>query len=175
VLGAHISCFKSAFYDWLRTLTLAKILGPGSHLKTWTNRTNRTNLCLFKTQKIHRLSLPLLNASLLQLTGCPRYTTARQNTYIRRQYMNNRITRATQTIGNHQKPISDDTVRRWLITSTIRCRCLTKRPILTVHHRHEHLQWPTQSQNWRHLAVDEKNSYILQFHRRWQKQRRCER
>ena len=150
LLGAHISCFKNTFYGWLRTLTLAKIFGPGSYLKTWKNRTNRTNLCLFKTQKIHRLSLLLLNSSLLQLTGCPRYTTARQNTYIRRQHMNNRITRATQTIGNHQRPISDDTVRRWLITNTIRCRGLTRKPILTVHRRQERLQWTTQSQNWRH-------------------------
>jgi hypothetical protein len=48
----------------------------------------------------------------LQLIGCPRYTTACQNTYLRRRHMNNRIIRATETIGNHQRPISDDTVRR---------------------------------------------------------------
>ena len=59
-------------------------------------------------------------------------------------------TRAPQTIGNHQRPISDDTVRRWLITNTIRCRRLTRRPILTVHRRQERLQWTTQCQDWRH-------------------------
>ena len=119
LLGAHRSCFRNTFYGWLSTLPSAKILGPGSYLKIWKNRANRINLCLSKMQKMHRLALPLLSASLLKLTGCPGDTTARQHTYIRRQHMNNRFIRATQIIGNHQRPISGDTVRRWLITNTM--------------------------------------------------------
>ena len=53
-----------------------------------------------------------INTNDLTHRGCPRDTTARQNTYFRRQHMNNRITRGTQTIDNHQRRISDDTVRR---------------------------------------------------------------
>jgi hypothetical protein len=53
-----------------------------------------------------------INTNGLIHRGCPRDTTARQNTYICRQHMNNRITRGTQTIDNQQRRISDDTVRR---------------------------------------------------------------
>ena len=52
-----------------------------------------------------------------------RVTTPRQDRYILRQHMDNRFTRsnqtALQTIGNHQRPISDDNVRRRLIANNI--------------------------------------------------------
>ena len=53
-----------------------------------------------------------INTNDLTHSWCPEDTTARQNTFIRRQHMNNRITRGTQTIDNQQRRISDDTVRR---------------------------------------------------------------
>ena len=47
--------------------------------------------------------------------------------------------------------MNNDTVRRRLITNTIRCRRLTRKSILAVHRRQERLQWTTmQRQNWRH-------------------------
>ena len=59
-------------------------------------------------------------------SGHPRATTPRQDSYIFRQHMNNRFTRvqqaSRQTISNHQRPISDDTVRLRLIANNIRCR-----------------------------------------------------
>ena len=56
-----------------------------------------------------------------------------------------------QTTGNHQRPMNNDTVRRRLITNTIRCRRPTRKSILAVHRRQERLQWTTmQRQNWRH-------------------------
>jgi hypothetical protein len=52
-----------------------------------------------------------------------RVTTPRQDRYILRQHMDNRFTRsnqtALQTTGNHQRPISDDNVRRRLIANNI--------------------------------------------------------
>jgi len=71
--------------------------------------------------------------------------------------MNNRFTRvidhetAKQKFGNHQRPISDDTVRLPLITNNIRCRCPARRPILIVRIHQECLQWTMQCQNWHHV------------------------
>ena len=87
--------------------------------------------------------------------GRPRDTTARQDMYIRRQHINNRFTRAT--IDNWQPPISDDIVRRHKMSLSDR--------------------WTyPYSSKLASLAVDEYHSpNILQFHRRYQKQRRNER
>jgi hypothetical protein len=59
-------------------------------------------------------------------SGHPGATTPRQDRYILRQHMSNGSTRPTQTaqqtIDYHQRPISDDTVRRRLIASNIKFR-----------------------------------------------------
>ena len=107
-------------------------------------------------------------------SGRPRDTTARQDMYIRRQHIYNRLTRATT--DNWQPPISDNIVRHRFITNTAGCRCPTGGPILTVRHRQERLQWNTNTSKLASLAVDEYHSpNVLQFHRRYQKQRRNER
>jgi hypothetical protein len=76
-------------------------------------------------------------------SGHPGATTPRQDRYILRQHMSNGSTRPTQTaqqtIDYHQRPISDDTVRRRLIAFNIRCRRLARGTILTVRHRRERL------------------------------------
>lgn len=87
-------------------------------------------------------------------SGRPRVTTQRQDRYILRQHLHNRFLCAThtarQTIGINQRPISDDTVRRRLQSSNLRCRRPARGPILTPRHRRERLQWATNHQNWRH-------------------------
>lgn len=87
-------------------------------------------------------------------SGRSRVTTSCQNRYILGEQMNNRLTRAKQvahqTIVNHQRLISDDTVRRRLIANNIRCRRWAKGPILTILHRYDGLQSTILRQNWRH-------------------------
>ena len=87
-------------------------------------------------------------------SGYPRVTAPRQDRYILGEPMNNRLTRdkqvTRQPIGNHQRLISDDTVRRRLIANNIRCRRRAKGPLLTIRHRQERLQSTMQRQNWRH-------------------------
>jgi hypothetical protein len=57
-----------------------------------------------------------------------------QDGHILQQHMNNRFTRAMQTArqttGNHQRPISDDIVRRQLITNNTRCCSPTIEPFV---------------------------------------------
>jgi hypothetical protein len=76
-------------------------------------------------------------------SGRSRVTPPHQDMYIIRKHMNNRYSRAIQTarqtIANHQIPIRDDIVRRRLIANYIRCRRLSRGPILTVRHRQERL------------------------------------
>jgi hypothetical protein len=57
---------------------------------------------------------------------------------------------ARQTIGIHQRPVSDDTIRRRLAANNLACRHPAKSPILTPRHRQERLQWATDRRNWRH-------------------------
>lgn len=87
-------------------------------------------------------------------SGHPRVTASRQDRYILGEPMNNRLTRdkqvTRQPIGNHQRLISDDTVRRRLIANNIRCRRRAKGPLLAIRHRQERLQSTMQRQNWRH-------------------------
>jgi len=87
-------------------------------------------------------------------SGRPPVTTLRQNRQIVRHHLQNRFARATEnaraTIGSHQRPISDDTVRRRLRQRNIRCRRPYRGPILTIRHRRARLQWATQHRNWRH-------------------------
>ena len=87
-------------------------------------------------------------------SGHPRVTASHQDRYILGEPMNNPLTRdkqvTRQPIGNHQRLISDDTVRRRLIANNIRCRRRAKGPFLTIRHRQERLQSTMQRQNWRH-------------------------
>ena len=86
-------------------------------------------------------------------SGRPQVTTPRQNRFILRQHLNDRFTRASETarntIGTHQRPISDDTVRRRLAAYNLRCRRPYRGPVLTQRHRRARLQWALQRQNWR--------------------------
>jgi len=65
----------------------------------------------------------------------------------------NRFTTATETarntMGTHQRPISDDTVRRRLAATNLRCRLPARGPVLTQRHRQSRLQWAFQRRNWR--------------------------
>ena len=74
-----------------------------------------------------------------------------QDGHILQQHMNNRFTRATQTArqttGNPQRPISDDIVRRQLVTNNTICCSPTIEPIRTICYRQERLQWDMQRQN----------------------------
>ena len=87
-------------------------------------------------------------------SGHPRVTASRQDRYILGEPMNNRLTRDKQVIrqpiSNHQRLISDDTVRCRLIANNIRCRRRAKGPFLTIRHRQERLQSTMQRQIWRH-------------------------
>ena len=87
-------------------------------------------------------------------SGRPPVTTLRQNRQIVRHHLQNRFARATQTarttIGTHQRPISDDTVRRRLRDRNLSCRRPYRGPILTARHRRARLQWATHRRNWRH-------------------------
>jgi hypothetical protein len=87
-------------------------------------------------------------------SGHPRVIAPRQDKYILGEPMNNRLTRDKQVtqlpIGNHQRLISDDTVRRRLIANNIRYCRQAKGPLLTIRHRQERLQSTMQHQNWRH-------------------------
>ena len=82
-------------------------------------------------------------------SGHPRVTAPRQDRYILGEPMNNRLTRdkqvTRQPIGNHQRLISVDTVRRRLIANNIRCRRRAKEPLLTIRHRQERLQSTIES------------------------------
>ena len=77
-------------------------------------------------------------------SGRPQVTTPRQNRFILRQHLNDRFTRASETarntIGTHQRPISDDTVRRRLAAYNLRCRRPYRGPVLTQRHRQARLQ-----------------------------------
>ena len=88
-----------------------------------------------------------------QRSGRPQVTTARQNRFIVRQHLMNRFTTATETarntMGTHQRPISDDTVRRRLAANNLRCRRPARGPVLTQRHRQSRLQWALQRRNWR--------------------------
>ena len=65
----------------------------------------------------------------------PQVTTQRQNPYILRQHLNDRFARASETArntnGTHQRPVSDDTVRRRLRSNNLRCRRPYRGPVLT--------------------------------------------
>lgn len=88
----------------------------------------------------------LANSTIDQVrSGHPGATTPRQDRYILRQHISNESTRATQVaqqaIDNHQRPISDDTVRRRVIANNIRVRRPVRGPILVVCHLQELPQW----------------------------------
>ena len=88
-------------------------------------------------------------------SGRPKVTTPRQNRYmyILRQPLNDRFASASETarhtVGTHQRPVSDDTVRRRLRSNKLRCRCPYRGPVLTQRHCQTHLQWTIHRQNWR--------------------------
>ena len=86
-------------------------------------------------------------------SGRPQVTTPRQNRYILRQHLNDRFARASETarhtVGTHQRPVSDDTVRRRLRSNNLRCRRPYRGPVLTQRHRQTRLQWTIHRQNWR--------------------------
>ena len=86
-------------------------------------------------------------------SGRPQVTTPRQNRYILRQHLNNRFAKtletAWHTVGTHQRPVSDDTVRRRLRSNNLRCCCPYRDPVLTQRHRQTRLQWTIHRQNWR--------------------------
>ena len=84
-------------------------------------------------------------------SGGPHVTTLRQDRQLVRHHLHNRFATATETaqttVGNHQRPLSDDTVGRHLRQRNVRCHRSYRGPILTVPNR---LQWATQHRNWRH-------------------------
>ena len=86
-------------------------------------------------------------------SGRPQVTTPRQNRYILRQHLNDRFARASETarhtVGTHQRPVSDDTVRRRLRSNNLRCLRPYRGPVLTQRHRQTRLQWTIHRQNWR--------------------------
>ena len=56
-------------------------------------------------------------------SGRPQITTPRQNRYILHQHLNDRFARASETarhtVETQQRPVSDDTVRRWLSSDVV--------------------------------------------------------
>ncbi|XP_071088871.1 uncharacterized protein [Haliotis cracherodii] len=86
-------------------------------------------------------------------SGRPRVTTPRQDRFIIRQLLQNRFRMATetarQTIDNHQRAISDRTVRRRQTANNISCHRPARVPILRDRHRQARQQWARQHQNWR--------------------------
>ena len=85
-------------------------------------------------------------------SGRPEVTTTRQNQYILRQHLNDIFARAAETArhtnGTHQRPVSDDTVRRRLRSNNLRCRRPYRGPVLTQRHRQTRLQWTLHRQSW---------------------------
>ena len=85
-------------------------------------------------------------------SGRPQVTTPRQNRYILRRHLNDRFATASETarhtVGTHQRPVSDDTVRRRLRSNNLRCRRPYRGPVLTQRHHQTRLQWTLHRQSW---------------------------
>jgi hypothetical protein len=84
-------------------------------------------------------------------SGRPRVTMQSQGRYILRHHLQYRFATAAQaarqTIGIHQRSVSDDTIRRRLAVNNLACRRPAKGPICTPRHRQERLQWATDRRN----------------------------
>lgn len=88
-------------------------------------------------------------------SGRPRVTSVRQDRLIYFQHRQERTRSASETarvaIGNHQRPISSDTVRRRLRAENLHCRRPARGPVLTNRHRNNRLIWAQQHRNWRQM------------------------
>ena len=85
-------------------------------------------------------------------TGRPRVTTQRQDRHIFRHHVRDRFQTANETgrntLGNHQRPISGQTVRRRLAERDLENRRPARVPVLTRRHRLARLQWARNHANW---------------------------
>lgn len=102
--------------------------------------------------------------------GRPRVTTARQDRFIFRNHLGERFETAEETartlVGNHQHPISGQTVRRRLVENHLYNRRPALGPVLTRRHRHARLQWAQARVNWtwrqwQHVLFTDESRYCL--------------
>ncbi|KAK7093744.1 hypothetical protein V1264_007439 [Littorina saxatilis] len=90
-----------------------------------------------------------------QRSGRPRVTTQRQDRQILRHHLRNRFHTANETarntVGNHQRLISGQTIRRRLAGRDLQNCRPARGPVLTQRHRmarQDHINW-----NWRQLMA----------------------
>ena len=85
-------------------------------------------------------------------TGRPRVTTQRQDCHIFRHHVRDRFQTANETgrntLGNHQRLISGQTVRRRLAERDLENRRPARVLVLTRRHRLARLQWARNHANW---------------------------
>ena len=86
-------------------------------------------------------------------SGRPRVTSQRQNRNIVRTHMRDRFlpatTTARQTVGTHNRPVSDTTVRRRLIAVHLNCRRPYIGQRITQRHRIARHNWAVLHRQWR--------------------------
>jgi transposase len=85
-------------------------------------------------------------------SGRPRVTTRNQDRFIQLTHLRDRFRSASQTaavtIGLHQRPVSDRTIRRRLNSYGLMCRRPLKAPILTEVRMENRLQWARIRTRW---------------------------
>lgn len=103
-------------------------------------------------------------------SGRPRVTSQRQDRWICRHHLCDRYANATHTaqdtIGTHQRPVSERTVRRRLNNRALYSRRPAVRPILTRRHRQARLQWARQHvvwnwRQWQNILFTDESRYCV--------------
>ncbi|KAK7114313.1 hypothetical protein V1264_000391 [Littorina saxatilis] len=106
---------------------------------------------------VYRLQQRVVNTGStadIQRSGRPRVTTQRQDRQILRHHLRNRFHTANEfetarnTVGNHQGPISGQTIRRRLAERDLQNCRPARGPVLTQRHRMARQQWAQDHINW---------------------------
>ncbi|KAK7103623.1 hypothetical protein V1264_018489 [Littorina saxatilis] len=105
-----------------------------------------------------------------QRSGRPRVTTQRQDRQILRHHLRNRFHTANKTarntVGNHQRPISGQTIRRRLAERDLQNCRPARGPVLTQKHRMARQQWAQDHINWnwrqwRHILFTDESHFCI--------------
>ena len=98
-------------------------------------------------------------------SGRPRVTSQRQDRNIVRTHMRDRFlpatTTARQTVGTHNRPVSDITVRRRLIAVHLNCRRPYIGQRLTQRHRIARHNWAVLPRQWKNIVLSDESRYCV--------------
>ena len=124
------------------------MLQAGLSKREVARRMNYTRATIYRTWARFELG----NVRDLPRSGLPKVTIRNQDSYIRLTHARDRFKPATetarQTVGTHNRHISDKTVRRRLSDGDMKSRRLYVGPVLTRRHRRNRETWALNQRGW---------------------------